>query len=112
MPFDDGYFHPLAKFVEPAKLVVDERLQRADVENRESGLCAFRNDRQYRQKRRFGLPGRRCRGDQYVFTGAENCRDCSRLNFAQFLPALIADPLADQRMQPIVSGFKIRFGDW
>ena len=36
VPFDDTDIHPLAKLFEPLELVVDQRLKRADVENREA----------------------------------------------------------------------------
>src|SRR5258705_8108212 len=112
MPFDDRDLHALAQLFQTAKLVVDECLEWADVESREARLLAVGDRRHYRQERRFGLPGGRRRRDQDIAVAFEDRDDRPRLNLAQFVPTLIADPTLNLRMQPMVGGIKSRCGGW
>ena len=112
MPFNDRDLHALAQLFQTAKLVVDECLERADVESREARLLAVGNRRHYRQECCFGLSGGRRRRDQDIAVSFENRDDRSRLNLAQFVPTLIADPTLNLRMQLMVGGIKSRCGGW
>ncbi|MBA7479806.1 hypothetical protein ES707_15244 [subsurface metagenome] len=111
MPLDDGDIHLLAKLVEALELIVDERLQRADIQDGETRITAVRNLREDWQKCRFRLASGGGRCDHDIAIATNNGKNGAGLNLTKLIPALVAYPAADGRMELMVGPFK-RVGGW
>src|SRR5208282_1788478 len=71
VPTNNRNFKPLAQKVEPTKLVIDQRLERTDIEDREPWVRAIGDFGKDRQKGCF-LARRGCRSDQNIVAAAQN----------------------------------------
>src|ERR1700688_426927 len=112
MPLDYRNLHVFAEFLQTAELIVDEGLERTDIENREARGLPVRYRGQDRQKRRLGLSGSGRRGDQDVAVAVQHLHDGAGLDLSQFVPALVADPTLNLWVKPVVRCFKSRCGGW
>jgi hypothetical protein len=106
VPFHNGNAHVVAQFVQTLKLVVDQRLQRADVEDGKARFFALRHLGEDGQESSFRLSGRGRRRDQDVPIAVQHGIHGASLNFPQFVPTLISDPTTDRRMKLVVCSFK------
>ena len=85
----------LAKLVQPPELVVDQRLERTDVdelETRAAGIASH-DPREQRHERRLGLARRGRSGDHEIPVALQQQRDRALLNVAKLGPAALPDPL-------------------
>src|ERR1044071_604845 len=93
VPTMDGYFQFLAEFFEPTKLVVDERLERANIERLHGWLWASSELRNDRKEGSLGLASSRRRTDDEVVFCLANRMDGLDLNRLKFLPAHLPNGL-------------------
>ena len=105
VPAMHGNLERLAQALEPPELIVDESLQRADVEQLEAAPAAgtLREAGQQRHKGRFGLAGGRRRRDDHVGVAAQEKRDRLFLDIPEFVPAAAPDPFLDRPCQQFVA---------
>ncbi len=86
-----------AQVVEARKLVVDERLERADVESAHRGGRVLGKQREYGEEHRLGLPRRRGGAQQHVFVGVEDGVARRHLRGAQRFPFVPVDEVLHER---------------
>ncbi len=95
VPAMDRHLDRPAQRVEASELVVDQRFERADIEDVEAGSATARHSREEGQKRGFGLAARGRRGNDHISLALEEHRDRPLLDIPQFVPSLLPDPSPD-----------------
>lgn len=108
MPAYDGHLHALAKLVEALELVVDQRLERADIENRQPWRCSPIDQCEDRKEGRFGLAGGGRSRDDDVTIALHDRADRLGLDIPQARPALFADPAPDLRIEAVIGIHRLR----
>ena len=96
VPAPDGDVLFLAQLFQPSELVVDQSLERGNVQNPHSLRRVFVQQRKDREKGRLGLAGSGGCRQKHIFLRAENGVAGGVLHGAQILPAGTVDVLADK----------------
>ena len=97
VPTGDGDALLLAQLVQAPKLVVDERLERGDVQHPHGLGGGFVQQRQNRKKRSLGFARGGGGGEQHVFVRVENGVSRGVLHRPQALPAGAVDVILNKR---------------
>ena len=101
VPDRDSPSQPARVVLQPRQEVIQQRLQRADVDDRQAGPALLFHRGQQREDGRFGLAARGGREEQCVRT-VQHWADGLLLQRAQRLPAeAVDDVVDDDRMQPV-----------
>src|SRR5262245_50330020 len=100
----DRNLEPLAEAIESVELVIDQCLQRADVERPDAAFRLFDYAGADGQECRLSLSARRCRSDDDVAPSIKNRVNRPFLDIAQLRPALIPHPSLNVSMQPVETG--------
>ena len=101
MPACHGDVRIPAQFGEAFALVVDERLQRREVEHSHARGRILVEQREDREERGFGLPGCCRGGEQDVLIGVEDRIGCGVLHAAQLSPAGAVNVVLDERREAL-----------
>lgn len=86
-----------AEVVEPLELIVDQRLQGADINRADGFRHIFGEQRQDGKEGGLGLPRRGGSGEQQVVVGVEHGVARGNLNGPQRLPVVLVDEIPDER---------------
>ena len=101
MPVPDGDVRLLAQVVKAQELVVDERLERADVERAHAGRRVLVKEGEDGEERRLGF-ARGGRGrEKDVLVGVKDRLGGSNLNGAQVLPRMVVDKVLHKRCKAV-----------
>lgn len=111
MPRPDRYLQLLAEPVQATKLVVDERFQRADVDN-QPGLLHGKQIRQRGQKGCLRFAGCGCRGHDDITVAFDNEWNRLFLCIPQGFPAFCPDEALDAFIQLIEGCAGSFVGHW
>jgi hypothetical protein len=101
MPAGDGNLQCFAQIVEPRALIVDQRLQRTDVQHRPAARLVAQQVRKNGEKSGFRLARRRRRRDDHVAVGVDQRGHRAFLRIAQLGPAFAPDPAANALVEQI-----------
>ena len=112
VPAENRNVQRLAQPVEPAELIVDQGLERADIEQPEAAARLVGDARDQRQKRRLGLAAGSGGGNDDVAPAGQDRPDRRLLHRPEIAPALLPDPAPDTRMQAVVGEAVVRDGSW
>ena len=96
VPMEHGNAAHVQKAVEPRKLVVDQALQRRDIQRPEGGGRVFAQLGDDREKRRLGLSGGGCRREKHITVPLKQKLCRGNLHGAQALPAVGINIVLDQ----------------
>ena len=96
VPVPDGDVRLLAQVVEPGELVVDEGLQRTDVDAAHGGGRVLVEECDDGEERRLGLAGGGGGGEEQIVVRAEDGLRRGHLNGPEALPAVAVDVLLDE----------------
>lgn len=107
MPPIDRQFGHFAKLIETPELVVDQCLQRADVNRFEASPRRVGDTRDDGQKGCLSLAACGSRSDDDIGLGIENRRDGLFLNVAQLAPVLLPDPPPDRLAEAVEAGRRL-----
>lgn len=107
MPSKNRNIGKFTQTLQPSELIVDQRLQRTDVESLEPDGMIFRDCRYDWKKRSFRFATRRSRSYQHVTVASEDYRYRVVLNVAKFRPILLPDPSLNLGMQE-AERFRVR----
>ena len=105
VPAHEGQTQALAQPIHPARLVIDERLQRAHVQYGKARPFVIGRPGQEREECRLSLARRSRGGDQDVIVPAENGGDRLILDLPEFRPSLIADPALNVTVKQVEGGW-------
>ena len=108
MPCGDRNIGLDAEIAESQELVVDQCLERADVEHADGRGRVLMQLREDRQERRLGLAARRTRRQQQVLVRVECRSRRAHLHVAHLVPAVLPDELLDERREAIEGGRRTR----
>ena len=97
VPMIDRDTRQVEQLVYSAELVVYQALERRDIQTAEGGKLLLGQQRDYREKRRLGLSGRRTRGEQQIIVGIKYDMCRLGLNRAQPLPPVTVDIFGYER---------------
>ena len=97
VPAVDGDPGFLTQFVQPAELVVDQRLERRDIEHTDALRRILVKQGKDREERRFRLAGGGGSRQQHVAVRAEDRFTGGILNAAKVLPAGAVDKILHKR---------------
>ena len=101
VPLVDGDLRLLAELLQPRELVVDQRLERPDVNRSDTRGRFFEHTGQDGQEGRFGFPGRRPGRDDQVTRAVKDFMDGVHLYLAELRPAHPVERLLQRRVQTI-----------
>ena len=103
MPVPDGDARLLAEVVQAEELVVDERLERTDIERADARGRVFVQERENGEEGGLGLTlGSGCR-EQHVLIGIEDGVGRRHLDAAEALPIVFIDEVLHERRKAIES---------
>ena len=97
VPMPDGDVRFLAQVVQAIELIVDEGLERSDVERSHAGGRIFPKQREDGEEGGFRLSRGGLGGEQDVLVGIEDSVRCGDLDGAQALPRVAVDEVLHKR---------------
>ena len=101
VPLVDGDLRLLAQLLQPRELVVDQRLERPDVDGSDPRGRFVEHAGKDGQKGRLGLPRRRPGRDDQVPRAVEDLMDRVHLDLAELRPAHPVERFLQRRVQTI-----------
>ena len=101
MPFANRQIRFRQQVIQPLELIVDQRLQRADIQNPYRACGMLIQLCEHRQKGRLRFAGSRARGEQKVFLRIKNGVAGGHLDLPQLRPIARIDVILNIRRQPV-----------